>query len=408
MTDASANPWLTRLLDWAQAHPGISLSLLRRFQPILQLPDTVVVSRFDDVQEVLARDAIFAVPYEEKMRIVTGGENFFLGMENSPEYTRDVSNMRIVVRRDDLHLHVLPAVESCAQLCMDAFAGAGEADLVAQLCNRVPVQVVGRYFGILSASPADFAGDLAGLFAYLFFPEQPARTAEYLAAAERCRKELDRAIADRKQSQEMRDDVLGRCLKLQSVDIPGFCDLQIRNNLIGLLIGAVPTTGRAAALTLNYLLDNPVLLQQAQAAAQENNIDLLNRFVLESLRFTPFVPAIIRLCTQDYQLASGLPHARTIKAGKVVLVLTQAAMLDEQHVAKPGEFRLDRPDHIYMHYGYGLHACFGRYLNSVQIAGIIKAALLLPNLRRMPGSDADQVNDSVDPFRTKLMVKFDA
>lgn len=49
-----------------------------------------VVTRFDHVQEVLSRDWVFQVPYRQKMERVTAGQNFFLGMQNTPEYTCDV------------------------------------------------------------------------------------------------------------------------------------------------------------------------------------------------------------------------------------------------------------------------------------------------------------------------------
>ena len=38
---------------------------------------TAVVTRFEDVHEVLNRDGDFAVVYEPKMRKITAGENFF-------------------------------------------------------------------------------------------------------------------------------------------------------------------------------------------------------------------------------------------------------------------------------------------------------------------------------------------
>ena len=44
----------------------------------------------------------------------------------------------------------------------------------------------------------------------------------------------------------------------------------------------------------------------------------------------------------------------------------------------PNDFRIDRPDYDYMHFGYGLHTCFGRYINMVQIPRIVQALLARP------------------------------
>ncbi len=83
-------------------HPEPVFPILRRIKPIVLLKNFALVTRYEDVQEVLARDDVFQVPYAEKMEIITGGQNFFLGMQKSPDYDRDVSNMRSAMRRDDM------------------------------------------------------------------------------------------------------------------------------------------------------------------------------------------------------------------------------------------------------------------------------------------------------------------
>ncbi len=80
-------------------YPEPVFAVLRKTKPILLFKNTAIVTRFADVQEVLTRDDVFQVPYKEKMVIVTGGDNFFLGMQNSPEYERDTAHMRSVIRR---------------------------------------------------------------------------------------------------------------------------------------------------------------------------------------------------------------------------------------------------------------------------------------------------------------------
>ena len=83
---------------------------------------TAIVSRAEDVTEVLDREADFAVVYEPKMRAITGGENFFLGMQDSAEYQRDVSNMRLAVRRTDVSDILVPL--AAARADNDALLGA--------------------------------------------------------------------------------------------------------------------------------------------------------------------------------------------------------------------------------------------------------------------------------------------
>ena len=59
----------------------------------------------------------------------------------------------------------------------------------------------------------------------------------------------------------------------------------------------------------------------------------------------------------------------------------------------------------YLHWGYGLHTCFGQYINQVQIPGILKPLLKRKGLRRAAG-DAGQLQYS-GPFPSSLKVEFD-
>ena len=63
-------------------NPEPLFAVLRRVKPILIVKNVALVTRFEDVQEVLSRDDIFQVTYGPKMRVITGGQDFFLGMQN--------------------------------------------------------------------------------------------------------------------------------------------------------------------------------------------------------------------------------------------------------------------------------------------------------------------------------------
>ena len=67
-------------------------------------------------------------------------------------------------------------------------------------------------------------------------------------------------------------------------------DVAIRNNLLGLLVDAIPTTSKCCAEALDELLKRPTELAQAQEAARNNNVALLSRYVFEALRINPNNP----------------------------------------------------------------------------------------------------------------------
>jgi cytochrome P450 len=391
-------------LDALKAHltqyPEPIFAILRRIKPILLFKNYALVTRFEDVQEVLSRDEVFLVTYGEKMRVVTGGENFFLGMQNSPEYTRDVSHMRSVVRREDIPGRIAPFVQKTAS---DLIAAAGNQLDVVQLSKTVPARWIADYFGLPLLSDQQVEAWGSVIFQYLFIDQDndPKVAQGATKAAAEVRNWLDETIAARKASRIAKDDVLGRCLLLQSVGLPAMDDLSIRNNLLGLLVGAIPTTSKCCAQALDQLFDRPEQLKGAQAAALADDDALLGKYVFEALRFNPNNPGLFRLAAQDYRLAKDSLHGTTIPKGTSVIAATQSAMFDERMVDQPNEFRIDRPEYLSMHFGYGLHTCFGQYVNRVQIPGILKALLKHPGLGR-----AGELQYQ-GPFPSSLLVSLD-
>ncbi|HEY6339056.1 MAG TPA: cytochrome P450 [Candidatus Sulfotelmatobacter sp.] len=401
---AKAKGEVTSFLAGIKAHltqyPEPIFAILRRIKPILLFENYALVTRFEDVQEVLARDEVFLVTYGEKMRIVTGGQDFFLGMQNSPEYTRDVSHMRSVVRREDISVRVAPFVQKTAA---DLVAAAGKQLDVVKLSKNVPARWIADYFGcpLLSEQQVEAWGSV--LFQYLFLDQdndpKVAQAAAKAAAA--VRTWLDETIAARKASRAVKDDVLGRCLLLQAAALPAMDDVSIRNNLLGLIVGAIPTTSKCCTQALDQLLQRAEQLKAAQAAAVADDDALLAKYVFEALRFNPNNSGVFRLAAQDYRLAKPSLHATTIPKGTLVIAATQSAMFDDRFVEEPNDFRIDRPEYLSMHFGYGLHTCFGQYVNRVQIPGILKPLLKSPCLRRAGELQYD------GPFPSSLVVALD-
>jgi cytochrome P450 len=397
----------TRIKTWATNNLAFIFGLLRTFKPNLVIKEFALITRFSDVQEALSRPDALGVTYAEKMGKITGGSNFFLGMNDTPTYTRDVSNMRLVARRDDVAQVIAPMVEKFAhQLVAKAD---GKIEMVSQLSSIVPCQFSAEYLGVAGPSQQELFDWTSSMFAYLFYPDNPAEVDQAaLANSVKTCAYLDQLIAQRQQEAaagQDKDDIIGRCLKLQASGTPGMSDLEIRNNIIGIIIGLMPTTSKCAVLVIDYLLDHPELLAGAQQAALANDDETLRKTMLEALRFNSFGAGVFRIANEDYVIASGSFRSKKIPKGSKVLVALQSAMLDGRELDDPKSFRLDRPDYQYMHFGYGMHTCFGQYINMVQIPMIIKALLRCKNLRRAAG-DAGKVKYQ-HAFPVSLHLEFD-
>lgn len=366
---------------------------------------SALVTRNADVREVLSRDDDFEVVYAPRMEVITGGENFFLGMQPSGRYTQDVSNMRLAVRRDDVANRVVPFVATRAtELVATA---TGHIDVPQALSLRVPAQLLGNYFGLPGPSEKKMIEWTTILFWYLFADLTAAAevSTRATAAAAEFRTYLDTVIAARKLQSAVHDDILGRCLAMQGVT-PGMDDLGIRNNLIGLMIGAVPTTSKAAVQALDQLLDRPHALAGAQVAARSDDDDLLARYVFEALRFNPGNPVIYRRAVHNTVIARNTLRAQKIPKSTMVFAANFSAMFDPLQLPTPDAFRTDRPWAHYILWGYGLHTCFGDHINRAMIPGLLKPLLKKNNLRRK-GGKAGQIDTEGTPFPVHFVVEFD-
>jgi len=175
-----------------------NLVLSRQFVAAYPNTGTAIVTRHQDVIEVLDRNADFEVAYEPKMRAITGGENFFLGMQDTPLYTRDTSNMRLAMRRDDVATTIQPLARRLAEQLVAGHAKG--LDLPNDLTLRVPTAIVTDYFGITGAPNSNLVAWATVMFWYLFVDlagdAEVARKALDAAAASRAM--IDTAIAQRK------------------------------------------------------------------------------------------------------------------------------------------------------------------------------------------------------------------
>ena len=171
------------------------------------------------------------------------------------------------------------------------------------------------------------------------------------------------------------------------------------------MCGFIPTIATATTFALDALLERPEALAGAQAAARADDDELVRAHMFEGMRLAPQGPGLFRRTRTDFEVAEGSMHATKIPAGTLTFAATQSAMLDDDVVDDPGDFRIGRPAHHYLHFGVGLHQCFGRFANTMQIPLIAKAVLRRPGLARAPGPEGRLVKDG--PFPQSLVLTFE-
>lgn len=391
------------------ARPQWWMGRLRRYWPIARVPFTrwAMVTRFEHVQEVLAQQQVFQVPFARRMKELMPGPKFVLAKQDSPEYQRQRLQIMQVFELDDLAEKIKrPSTDLAEQILLEC---GGRIDAIEGLLTRVPTLLCRDYYGVDVRDEKLFAQWTLAMSAYLFgrpwdTPGPEAATAR--AAANCMRPLLDQSIRNAKCTADRSESIVARLVGMQERGAGEPSDEMIRAELFGMLLGFVPTNTIASGNVLEMLLRRPEFMAQARAAALDDDDERLWRCLFETLRFKPINPGPWRECAKEYTIADGSSSAKRIPAGTRLLVSTQSAMFDERSVAEPKKFDPNRQNHEYMIFGYGLHWCIGAFLAKAQITQTLKPLLKKRRLRRASGRDGQLQTIGLMP--THLTVEFDS
>lgn len=359
------------------------LRLLRAVRPIARIGKTYIVTRADDVREVFAQDAVFAAPYRPKLDLIMDRHRFILGMPDGAEYRQDLSALQRVVRPGDLPM--LSA--NVSRMAQDIVQRSnGWVDVVSDLTRPIAFDFLADYLGIPEPPDADLQQWGTRLFEYVFVASDPPLQAEAADIAPRLRRHVQAAIDARRARPTSDDDVLSRCLALQTAGEAGYSDPEIVVALTGLIVGGPPQPPMVLPQAMEQLLRRPAALSMAQGFARADDDAGLWNCIMEAMRFDPLAPWLARETTEPFVLAAGTSRARNIPAGARVLASIASAMQDKRRVPQPSRFDPARPADAYIHFGFGLHECFGRHINRATLPRILKPLLVRPNLRRAKGA----------------------
>lgn len=394
--------WLGQLfMDAGLAALPWVFGVLRNRKPILRLGNSYLITRYEDVRSVFAADDAFGVPYLAKLDVIMGCEPFVLSMAEGTDYRSGIAALRSVVRRADLPL-LATRVEKMAEAIVAA--AAGRIEVVDTLVRQVTFNFIGDYLGVAPPVGADLHVWGTRLFEYQFVADDAPLRAEVDRIAPALRAHVQSEIVRCRAAPTGRDDVIARCLALQAAGVPGFSDDQIRTNIVGLLVGGPPQPPMVVPQAMEQLLRRPPALAAAQAAARADDDVTLAAHVAEAMRFDPLAPWLPRTALLTRVIGSGR-HARTIPAGAKLMVSIASAMRDERHVPEPDCFNSRRTPDQYIHFGHGLHQCFGLWINQATLHLMLKPLLKRANLRRAPGRDGRLRKHGA--FSSTLFVEFD-
>jgi cytochrome P450 len=245
-----------------------------------------------------------------------------------------------------------PSIRATAVRHLEPVVEKGGGDFVKEFSALLPMHVIFTLLGVPSADRRMLREWIdESLFREPDSPKMPERAIRAMTSSATYWFEL---VAERRRHPG--DDFISRLIeaevesdgsgteRLTDAEVVGFCSL----------------LGAAGNETVTKLLANAVVLMGRNPSEHRKVLENPGRIpdlVEETLRYTSPSQYQGRVLTRDVHI-----HDRTIPKGSRVLLLTASANRDEREYAEPDRFDIDRPPHIALGFGFGVHACLGTAL----------------------------------------------
>ncbi len=401
-------------LSMGRRKSGLFYFLQKNF-PVLKLPlfKLMTVNRNDLLTELLSRDEDFTVEEINAKKMSNQKGAFFLGMDRmNPQFDRERDFVRRATKKDDLDL-IRNFVRTAAGEITQEAEIYGRLDVADDLCFPILVRLIDFYFGVPAPSEAKMRAWLRALFYDLFlnFTNNEGKHQKAVEASLERKEWILEIMKDRNQNlkdgEVLEDNILNRLIIMQQEDgNKWFDDDALQRNIGGLLTGILETTNKASILVLDELFNRPAILSGAIETAGDRDMKKMYGYVSEALRFNPAQPGVIRFSEKKQTIKGKGNKEYTIPAKTKVFALTAAAMFDPAAFPDPKTFNPGR-DSVFMNYGFGLHECYGKYINAVTISELVAAVLRLKNVRREKGRSGQGTGLNAGPFPNNFVVAFD-
>jgi cytochrome P450 len=355
----------------------------RNIAPVVRFQSSAFVFRYEDVVEVLSRDQDFTIGPINAENIGRHVGPFRLGMDQSPQLEREQAVMKSIVLREDaerIRLHT----RKVANEILDQAVAKGRFDLVADFTRVVPLRILGDYFGVPGHNEEEMLRWNRLIFWDIFLNQKddPELRRQAMQASGELNAYLLKLISERSSvlssGGRLPNDLISRLVTKQGEDKPWLDDDSIRRNISGSLLGGEEPISRVCAQSLGELLKRPKAMAAIRAAAEKDDVVAVRGLAFDALRYNPSNPLLMRFSEKDQTVGS---KKRRIKAGSKVYAMTQCAMFDPTVFPKPKAILADRPLQNYLHFGYGLHVCYGTYINWVIIPEMLTALLQRKDLQ---------------------------
>lgn len=175
-------------------------------------------------------------------------------------------------------------------------------------------------------------------------------------------------------------DVLSMMLAARDDAGRAMTDIELRDELVTLLLAGHETTATALAWTFDQLLANPAALARLRTELAAGSEEYLDAVIRETLRVRPIIPLVGRHVAKPYQLGRWLLPVGARVAPSIYLSGHRADAYPEPRRFKPERWLGVKPDpYTWLPFGGGTRRCIGMAFAQVEMRIVLST--IVPRVR---------------------------
>jgi cytochrome P450 len=173
---------------------------------------------------------------------------------------------------------------------------------------------------------------------------------------------------------EDREDILSLLLRARHEDGQPMTDVELRDELVTLLVAGHETTATALSWALERLVRHPPKLERLREEVRAGEDDYLDAVVKETLRLRPVLPLVVRKLTEPVEIGDYLLPEGTRVAPCIYLLHRREDVYPEPHAFSPERF-LEQPAGTYtwIPFGGGVRRCLGASFAMFEMKQVLSA-----------------------------------
>jgi cytochrome P450 family 135 len=187
-----------------------------------------------------------------------------------------------------------------------------------------------------------------------------------------------------------RDDVLSILLQARDEDGKPMTDVELRDELMTLLVAGHETTATSTAWAFDLLLHNPDKLARLREELDADGEEYLEAVIKETLRIRPVVPGVVRKLTQPFELRGYELPAGTRVAPNIYLTHMNPDVFPEPKRFRPERFLDGAADtYSWIPFGGGIRRCLGASFAMYEMKVVIPA--ILERVEIEPAGESERI-----------------